>query len=140
MMRTLRVVLIVLLATPAIGLLAAMIGLAVARLSLPASACAVSESAISDFTLEKTTHSQIVARLGCDGVHNVELDSKELRIETVTWRGDAWPYAVFEAYLVNGVLHGTTKTSLNLNVTWPTELGGVAPAEAHPGAVDSAGK
>jgi hypothetical protein len=140
MMRWLRVVLVVLVAVPVIGLLAAIVGLAVARLSLPASACAVSEAAISDLPLEKTTHPQLVARIGCDGVHKVELDSKELRIETVKWRGDAWPYAVFEAYLVNGVLHGTTKTSLNLNVSWPPELGGVVPAEARPVAVDSAAK
>lgn len=119
MMRWLRVVIIVLLVVPVIGLLVAIVGLAVARLSLPASACAVSEAQISDLPLEKTTHSDLVSRLGCDGVHKVELDSPELRIETVSWRGEAWPYAMFEAYIVNGVLHGTKKASINLNVNLP---------------------
>jgi hypothetical protein len=65
------------------------------------------------------TESDVVSRLGCDGVHTVELDDPQIRIETVAWRGDGWPYARFEAYLINGVLHGTTKTWLNLSVKLP---------------------
>lgn len=121
MMRWLRVLLIGMIAVPIIGLLVAIVGLAVARLSLPASACAVSESSISTLELEKTTGAEVVARLGCDGVHKVEFDSDGLRIETVSWRGDAWPYGVFEAQLINGVLHGTKNVRLDLNVNIPDE-------------------
>lgn len=120
MIRFLRVLLLVFLAVPMVGLLTAMVGLAVARLALPASSCAVSESAIAGFELEKTKGTEVAARLGCDGVHKVELDSEQLRIETVSWRGDAWPYAVFKVLLVNGVLHGTDKTWLNLKLSLPS--------------------
>jgi len=120
MIRCLRVLLLVMLAIPIVGLLTAMVGLAVARYALPASSCAVSEAAISTLELEKTKGSEVVSRLGCDGVHKVELDIENFRIETVSWRGDAWPYAVFEAYLINGVLHGTKKVWLNLKVTMPS--------------------
>jgi hypothetical protein len=121
MMRWLRVLLIVMVAIPIIGLLVAIVGLAVARLSLPASACTVSEASISTLELEKMTGSDVAARLGCDGVHKVELDSEGLRMETVSWRGDAWPYSLFEAQLINGVLHGTKTVRLDLNVTLPGE-------------------
>lgn len=94
-------------------------GLAAARWTLPASACAVSENAIATLELEQMTESDVVARLGCDGVHAIELDDPTIRIETVSWRGDGWPYAVFEAHLINGLLHGTNKTWLNLGLTPP---------------------
>jgi hypothetical protein len=111
----LLVMLLILLACP----LTAAVGLAAARWTMPASACAVSEDAIATLELEKMTLSDVVARLGCDGVHAVELDDPRIRIETVSWRGDGWPYAVFKAHLINGVLHGTHKTWLNLNVELP---------------------
>src|SRR5262245_60062535 len=104
MLRWLRMLLIAMLVIPIIGALVAIVGLAVARLSLPASACTVSEASLSSLALEKTTEAEVVAKLGCDGVHDVQLDVDGFRIETVTWRGDAWPYSVFEAYLINGVL------------------------------------
>lgn len=119
MMRWLRVLLIAMIAVPIIGLLVAIVGLAVARLSLPASACTVSEASISALELEKMTGSDVAARLGCDGVHKVELDSEGFRIETVSWRGEAWPYSVFEVQLINGVLHGTKSVRLDLNVNLP---------------------
>jgi hypothetical protein len=111
----LLVMLLIVIACP----VTAVIGFAVARWTLPASACDVSESAIATLELEKMKESDVVSRLGCDGVHAVELDDPQIRIETVSWRGDGWPYAVFEAYLINGILHGTKKTWLNLNVTLP---------------------
>jgi hypothetical protein len=121
MLRWLRVLLIAILVVPIIGVLVAIIGLAVARMSLPASACTVSEASIASLVLEKTTESEVIAKLGCDGVHDVQLDAEGLRIETITWRGDAWPYSVFEAYLVNGVLHGTNVVRLDLSATYPSE-------------------
>lgn len=114
MVRCLRMLLIAMLAIPVIGLMVAIVGLAVARLSLPASACTVSEASVSSLRLETMTGSDVAARLGCDGVHDVELDSDGFRIETVSWRGDAWPYARFEAQLINGVLHGTKSTWLRV--------------------------
>jgi hypothetical protein len=102
-----------------IGVLTAVAGLAVARWSLPASACAVNEAAIATLELEKMKEPEVVSRLGCDGVHTVELDSEQLRIETVSWRLDDWPYGVFEAYLINGVLHGTKQLRLTLKVSLP---------------------
>ncbi len=119
MMRWLKMLLIAVVAIPVIGLVVAIIGLGVARLSLPASACTVSEASISTLNLEKMTGSDVAARLGCDGIHKVELDSEGFRIETVSWRGDAWPYSVFEAQLINGVLHGTKTVRLDLNVNLP---------------------
>ena len=116
MPRWLRMLLIVMLAIPVIGLGVAVVGLAVARLSLPASACTVSEASISALNLEKMSGSDVAARLGCDGVHKVELDSGGFRIETVSWRGEAWPYSVFEAQLINGVLHGTKSTQITLGL------------------------
>lgn len=104
---------------PLVGLVTAAAGLAVARATLPASACVVSEASVESLQIEKMTGADVAKRLGCDGVHNVTFDSKEIRMETVAWRGDAWPYAYLEAQLINGVLHGTRKVWLNLNVTLP---------------------
>ena len=81
----------------------------------------MSEASIASLVLEKTTESEVVAKLGCDGVHDVQLDAEGLRIETISWRGDAWPYSVFEAYLVNGILHGTKAIRLDLSATFPAE-------------------
>jgi hypothetical protein len=119
MVRGLRIVLWVVLVILLGGSLLAAVGLAAARWTMPASACAVSENAIASLELEKMTESDVVSRLGCDGVHAVELDDPQIRIETVSWRGDGWPYAVFEAYLINGVLHGTKKIWLHLSVKFP---------------------
>jgi hypothetical protein len=120
MLRWLRVTLIAMLVIPIVGVLVAIIGLAVARMSLPATACTVSEASIASFVVEKTTESEVIAKLGCDGVHDVQLDAEGLRIETISWRGDAWPYSVFEAYLVNGVLHGAKVIRLNLEAAYPS--------------------
>ncbi len=95
----LLVMLVILLVVP----FTVAVGLAAARWTMPASACAVSESAIATLELEKMTEFDVVSRLGCDGIHAVELDDPRIRVETVSWRGDGWPYAVFEAYLINGV-------------------------------------
>ncbi len=119
MRRALRILLWTLLIVPLVGLVTAVAGLAVARATLPASACVVSEASVETLQVEKMTGADVAARLGCDGVRFVEFDSKDIRIEKVTWRGDAWPYAVFEATLINDVLHGTRKVWLNLDVTLP---------------------
>lgn len=117
MLRLVRLFFTFVLAVTALGILAAAIGLAVARSSLPESACAVSEEAIAGLRLEATTEAEAIAMLGCDGVRSVESDEPPLRIETIRWRGDAWPYAAFEAMFINGVLHGTKKTWLNLELS-----------------------
>lgn len=117
--RFLRTFLRVIVVVIVVGVLAAAAGLAVARWSLPPSACVVSDDAVATLELEKTKEAEVVSRLGCDGVHTVELDSEQLRIETVSWRLDDWPYGVFEAYLVNGVLHGTKQIRLSLKVSLP---------------------
>ena len=119
MARGWRTFLQMMLLIPLVGLLTAVVGVAAARWTMPASACAVSEDAIATLELEKMTESDVVSRLGCDGVHAVELDDPKLRIETVSWRGDGWPYAVFEASLINGILHGTEKTWLNIRIKPP---------------------
>jgi hypothetical protein len=119
MRRFIRILLWTMLIVPLVGLVTAAAGLAVARATLPASACVVSEASVETLRIEKMTGADVAERLGCDGVHNVTFDSKEVRMETVTWRGDAWPYAFFEATLINDVLHGTRKVWLNLDVTLP---------------------
>lgn len=98
------------------------IGLAAARVSLPRSPCAVGEEAIAALEVEKMKEAEVVARLGCDGDHVVQHASEQLRIETILWRGDAWPYARFEALLINGVLHGTKKIWLDLTILLPPKL------------------
>jgi hypothetical protein len=56
--------------------------------------------------------------LGCDGIRSSLVDyGSELRIEKLKWRGDSWPYAVFEGEFINGVMHGTDKRWLSLSVT-----------------------
>jgi hypothetical protein len=98
-----------------VGLSIAVIGLGVARATLPASSCTVSEAQIDKLVLEKMTQADVVAQLGCDGVHTVELNAEKLRIENVSWRGDVWPYAVFQGQFINGVLHGTDKRWVKLS-------------------------
>ncbi|MDX2204052.1 MAG: hypothetical protein NW223_14975 [Hyphomicrobiaceae bacterium] len=117
MARALRMVMRTLLVAVLVTVLTAGAGVVIARLSLPASACAVSEASIGTLVLERMREADVIVRLGCDGVRTVELDLQGLRMETVAWRGDAWPYARFEATLINGVLHGTRKVWLDLNVS-----------------------
>ncbi len=120
MLRAIRLFFKLVLGVALLGLVTAWTGLAVARWSLPASACAVTEPAIDALALERMTDADVIARLGCDGVHKVEIDTPEIRMERVSWQGDAWPYARFEATFINGVLHGTEKRWINLAISAPS--------------------
>lgn len=117
MLRLVRLFFKGVLAVAALGAVMAALGLSVARASLPASDCAVSEAAIAALELEKMSDRDVIQRLGCDGVHAIEMDAAGLRIENVAWQGDVWPYGLFEAHFINGVLHGTKKTWLNLEIS-----------------------
>ena len=116
MVTALRLLLTIVLGVASLGLLSAVIGVAVARASLPASPCAVAEPAVASLRLQTSTHADVVARLGCDGIHAIVIDSPTIRMERVVWRGDAWPYGRFEATFINGVLHGTDKRWISLAI------------------------
>lgn len=100
----------------AVGLMAAAVGIAVARVSLPNSACAITQEQVARLELEKMTHADVVQVFGCDGVHKLVLASEKITIEDVSWRGDAWPYGVFQGHFINGVLHGTDVRWVTLNL------------------------
>lgn len=100
----------------ALGLLAAAVGIAVARVSLPKSACTITQDQVARLELEKMTHADVVQIFGCDGVHKLVLAAEHITIEDISWRGDAWPYGVFQGHFINGVLHGTDVRWLTLNL------------------------
>ena len=104
------------LAALAVSLIAAAVGIAVARASLPQSACAITQDQVARLALEKMTYADVVKVLGCDGVRKVVLSADHLLIEDVSWRGDAWPYGMFKGHFINGVLHGTDVRWLTLNL------------------------
>ena len=107
------------MATGLIGILAAIsITIGIARATMPATSCTVTEAQIDTLVLEKTTYAEVASKLGCDGVKKVKLDAGQLKIENISWRGDAWPYAKFEGHFINGVLHGVDKRWIRLNLTW----------------------
>ena len=102
-----------------IGLVTATVGLAVARAQLPASACVVTETQVDALQLEKMSYADVKSKLGCEGVLKQRQDyGGKIVIEDYAWRGDAWPYAHFQGHFINGVLHGTDKRWLALNLTW----------------------
>jgi hypothetical protein len=91
--------------------------IAVARATLPASACAVTEPQIDSLAMDMT-YDKAKSVLGCDGV----LLSKQsygdtLVIEAYAWRGDAWPYAHFKAEFFNKTLQATSKLWLHLAIS-----------------------
>lgn len=89
---------------------------------LPATACTVSEDAIDALKLE-TSYDSVRAALGCEGVLvSREVWGTKLVKEVYHWRGTAWPFGRFEALFYNGVMHGTEKRWINLQVTLPAAL------------------
>lgn len=89
------------------------------RAVLPGSQCAVSAAQITQVKLE-TSYEQVKAALGCDGVRTVDFEIEDLRSETYSWRGTAWPYSTFTGHFYNGTLHGTDQLVLNFEVNWHT--------------------
>ena len=109
MLKMLAIVLVFLVAATAATI-------AIARATLPATACAVREPEIDKLSMDMT-YDKAKSLLGCDGV----LLSKEkfgdsLVIESYAWRGDAWPYGRFKAEFFNKTLQATTKLWLHLSV------------------------
>lgn len=95
------------LGVAAIGLLGAAAAIAVARFSLPKSACVVSPEAVSGLELEKLDRAGVIAALGCDGVLSKRDDyGGKLLVEDYAWRMSVWPYGRFSGHFINGVLHG----------------------------------
>jgi hypothetical protein len=100
-----------------LGLVAAVAAaVGIARHTLPASACTVTEPQIDSLTMNMT-YDKAKSLLGCDGV----LLSKEsygdtLVIEAYAWRGDAWPYGRFRAEFFNKTLQATSKLWLHLAI------------------------
>ena len=101
------------------GISVAGLGIAVARAILPPTSCAVAEAEVDALQLEKMSYSDVKVKLGCDGVLKQRQDyGGQILIEDYAWRGDAWPYARFQGHFINGVLHGTDKRWLTLNLSW----------------------
>ena len=110
----------ILAATLLAALACAGVALAVARATLPNTACEVSLAQVEGLTLEKMTDTNVRAALGCDGVVEKREDiggRGEIVIEDVSWRMAVWPYGRFEAQFINGVLHGKTHKLVNLEVS-----------------------
>ena len=89
----------------------------IARATLPASACTVTEPQIDSLSMNMT-YDKASSVLGCDGV----LLSKEsfgdtLVIEAYAWRGDAWPYGRFKAEFFNKTMQATSKLWLHLAIS-----------------------
>ena len=93
-------------------------GLAIARATLPNTACAVTEAQFDKIVLEKMSYDDVKAALGCDGVLKRRDDyGPQLLAEEYSWRGDAWPYGRFDGTFYNRQIHATSKLWLNLEVS-----------------------
>lgn len=108
-----RLVFKILLAVLVIGPVAA---LGAARASLPQSVCAVSHDQMQAIKLE-ISHADVVSALGCDGIVVTRRKLGAYTFETRAWRGTAWPYGIIKGEFIDGVLHGTEISWLNLKVS-----------------------
>lgn len=116
MRKILRYFFLSIAAVTGLGLVSAVIGLAVAMATLPASPCRAGEQQVEKLSLMMNLD-DVRAILGCDGAHLSKEDFGEIQIETISWRGDAWPYARFDGTFINGKMHGTSKIWLNLKLS-----------------------
>lgn len=91
--------------------------LAALQLAAPATACTVSEAQIAAVKLESMNYADVTKLFGCEGKLAGREDYGEIVIETFAWRGEAWPYGAFDGEFINGVLHGTKKTWLNVKIS-----------------------
>lgn len=110
MLRKLGIVLVSIVAA-----LAAAIG--VARATLPASGCAVSEAQIDKLAMNMT-YDTARSLLGCDGaLLSQQKLGDSLVVEAYAWRGEVWPYGRFRAEFYNKTLQATSKVWLGVSVT-----------------------
>lgn len=94
------------------------LAVAVARASLPGTACAVTEAQLAALALEKMTYKNVTSALGCDGVLTSSVAYGDaVVVEDYAWQGDAWPYAKFEGHFINRYLHGTSKIWFSLAIS-----------------------
>ncbi len=77
---------------------------------LPATRCLVARETVEGLTMPRS-YAEVRHALGCDGEPAGRDDWGPIVRETFRWRGDAWPYGVFEGVFYNGMLHAK-------NVRW----------------------
>lgn len=81
-----------------------------AAVLLPATRCLVARETVEGLAMPQS-YAEVRAALGCDGELAGRDDWGPIVRETYRWRGDAWPYGVFEGIFYNGMLHAK-------NVRW----------------------
>jgi hypothetical protein len=94
--------------------IAATIG--IARATLPATQCDVSEARFEALSMQMS-YEKVKELLGCDGVLVSKQTHGQIVIERYAWRGTAWPYGHLRAEFINNTLQGTRKLWLNLSLS-----------------------
>jgi len=93
------------------------VAIGIARATLPASGCTVSEAQIDRLAMNMT-YDAARSMLGCAGaLLSPEKLGDNPVIEAYAWRGEVWPYGRFRAEFYNKTLQSTHKLWLGLSIT-----------------------
>lgn len=92
--------------------------LAAQAVLLPATRCLVERETAEGLAMLQS-YTAVRDKLGCDGEFAGRDSWGPVVRERYRWRGNTWPFGMFEGVFYNGELHGKDVRWISLNLSWP---------------------